>query len=108
VGRPTSRTDWLATIILFGGVFLYCIVGAVRGRLFFPRRHNCDIDVYLSGLAAWSVVAAVLMLWLGVSVRMGLFPQLSPKARTVTEMLLLIAGVAFLFCSGRLPTVAPA
>ena len=103
-----SRTDWLASTAIFGGVLLYCVVGAARGRLFLPHHHSYGSDVYLSGLAAWSVVAAVLLMWFGVSVRMGILPQLSPRVRVLVEVLLLIAGVALLMSSGHLPTVIPA
>jgi small basic protein len=108
MNRSASYANWLITIALFGGAALYCLVGAIRGRLFLPHRHSYGADVYLSGLAAWSVVTAVAMLWLGVSIRMGLLPQLSPKARTTIEMLLLVTGVALLFASGRLPTITQA
>ena len=108
MGRPTSRFDWLITTVVFAIPLSYCVVGALRGRLFIPHHRSYGQDVILSGFAAWAVVAALVMLWLGVSIRIGLFPDFSPRIRVVFEMTLLVAGVAMLVASGRLPTVTPA
>jgi hypothetical protein len=84
---------------------LYCLIGAVRGHLFIPGRGGRVAD--FSGAAAWSLVAGLMSLWLGISVRMGLVYPLSATARGVLEMILLAAGLAMLMESGRLPTIVP-
>ena len=105
--RTTSRTDWLVTNTVFGLALLYCSVGAARGRLYVPYRFGDGGGAYLSGLAAWSMAVAMALLWLGVSVRLGLRPTMVSKARAVLETLLLAAGLGLLFASLHLPGVAP-
>jgi hypothetical protein len=106
--RPTSFTDRLVTGTIFGAAFAYCIVGAIRGRLFIPHHRGYGNDVYLSGLAAWSLVTAVVLMWLGISVRLGLVERLTGRARTIVEFSFIVAGVALLLASGRLPTITAA
>jgi len=105
---PPTRTDWLVTAAVFGSLLLYCVVGAVRGKLYIPHHHSYGRDVFLSGFAAWAVVSALGSLWLGIIVRDGFFPNLSPKLRGALVFALFICGVALLLASSRLPSVTAA
>ncbi len=97
--------DWVGVSVVLWAVIAYCIYGAAQGMLFIPHRHSYGHDAYLSGQSAWAIVAGLIIIWLGVSVRMGLFQSLARSPRTVIEMLLLFAGLAMLFLSQRLPTI---
>lgn len=80
-------------LAVFGGIFLYCLYGAVNGTLFIPSR-NGGPGTELSGVAAWAMTAAPLLLYMGVLLRhRALLPNLHITARTVLELGLLAAGV---------------
>ena len=92
---------------IFAPVFLYCLYGAARSHLTIPHRHKPGFAIY-SGPAAWALVFAITCLWLGVSIRIGLFDIQDPKARIRFALALLLLGVASLYGSGFLPTITHA
>jgi len=106
--KSTSRFDWIVVNLIFGVPFVYCLVGAASGHLFLPHGRGRGGDVVLSGPAAWSMVAGVTLLWIGLSVRLGLLRLLPDSARKIVEMIILFAGVALLFASSKLPGVVAA
>jgi hypothetical protein len=104
MARGTSKRGLLLLCALFGGAALYCLLGALRGRLFVGSRFPGH-DAVLSGIAAWALFLAVLLLWLGIAVRLG-FTPLPIKRRVFWELVFLVMGIVLVAAavSGYLPT----
>ena len=102
--RPTSsrRFDVLAAAAVFGVPFTWCLHGALRGELFLGRYAFFGTDTPVADLLAWAFTTALGLLWLGVSLQMGLVPRLTERARCAWATGLILLGVAILLFSARL------
>lgn len=90
--RPLQRHEHVLLAALFGGAFLYLLLGAIEGELIIPSRRGPD--VVMSGMPAWLLVTMPLLFYIGILVRhQNLLPQLSPGHRTVVELSFLWAGI---------------
>jgi hypothetical protein len=96
--RPLSPRDHVVLSVIFGGLFLYLLYGAVVGDQFIPYKRG-EGGLHLHGVHAWMVTACPAVLYLAVLVRHGLFQALPRWGRTSLEFSLLLSGVA-LFVGG--------
>lgn len=80
------RDQWLVAIAV-AGALAYVIFGASSGDLFLPLGRG-GTEFHLSGLAAWLFVPVVLLIWLGVLARAGLFHRLRATPRILVEICL--------------------
>jgi hypothetical protein len=101
--RASNRDLWVVAAV-FGSACLYCLYGALQNHLMIPGRYKPGSAIY-AGPAAWTFFIAVVCLWLGVSVRIGLPSIRNPRARIGVEFALLFIGVAGIYGAGYLPTV---
>lgn len=99
--RPLRLHEHLLMLALFGGLFVYFIIGALSGDLYIPGRRGPG--VHLDGIAAWLFVAAAPLLYAAILVRhQNLFPSIAVRSRTAVEFILLFGGVgAMLVGIGR-------
>ena len=102
--RSSRRRDLSVCAAVFGPAFLYCLYGAAQNHLVIPGRYKPGSAIF-SGPAAWTFVLGVVCLWLGVSIRIGLFNIRDPRARLSFELTLLLLGVAGLYGAHFLPTI---
>lgn len=99
--RPLRLHEHVLLVALFGGAFLYLLVGAITADLFIPGRRGPG--VVMSGIPAWLLVIAPPLWYSGILVRhQNLWPELSPKHRTIVELSLLAAGVCSMLLGFRL------
>jgi hypothetical protein len=85
--------------IVLGGLFMYCVQGALVGDLVIHLRNSPD--VHLHGLAAWLDTLVPVLISAALSVRGGLIEFSSDTARRATELALLIgAGALFVVVPG--------
>lgn len=98
----------LAAAVVFGAPSLYCIVCAIRGRLLLGHHLYGAAGSAAWGPGLWGVAAGLGAAWLGVSLRLGLAPRLTPARRKTSAGGLIVTGAAMLFLSARLlgPMVA--
>lgn len=104
---PMRPHEHVFTLVLFGGLFLYCLHGAVVGALFVPSRHGSG--AVLSGTPAWALSAAPLLFYAGILVRHGTLLRChSGAARLAVELGLLAAGIGFMLLAVAPPGAAAA
>ena len=102
--RSSRRRDLSICAAVFGSAFLYCLYGAVRSHLVIPGRYKPGSAIF-AGPAAWTLVLGVVCIWLGVSIRIGLFSIHDRRVRLSFELTFLLLGVAGLYGAGFLPTI---
>ena len=102
--RPTRsrRFDVFAAAAVFGVPFTWCLHGALRGELFLGRYAFFGTDTSVAGLIAWAFTTALGLLWLGVSLQVGLVPRLTERARCAWASGLIMVGVSILLFGARL------
>jgi len=98
----SRRFDVVAAAAVFGVPFTWCLHGALRGELFLGRYAFFGTDTPVADLLAWAFTTALGLLWLGVSLQMGLVPRLTERARCAWATGLILLGVAILLFSARL------
>ncbi len=94
--RSLKYHEHALLLILFGGLFVYFLYGAIVGDLFIPARRGPG-GSHLTGVSAWLVVLAPVLIYVAILIRHGLVTQLGSRIRTALELLLLFAGVAALY-----------
>ena len=102
--RGSRRRNLSVCAAAFGAVFIYCLYGAVQSHLAIPVRYRHGLSI-LAGPAAWTFLLGIVCLWLGVSIRIGLFSFRNQRARLIIARTLLFLGIAGLTGAGFLPTV---
>ena len=102
--RPTRsrRFDEIAAAAVFGVPFIYCLQGALRGTLFLGRYAFFGTDTSVAGLIAWAFTTALGLLWLGISLHVGLVSRLTERARCAWASGLIMVGVSILLFGARL------
>jgi len=98
----SRRFDVLAAAAVFGVPFTYCLHGALRGELFLGRYAFFGTDTPVAGLIAWAFTTALGLLWLGVSLQVGLVARLTERARCAWASGLIMVGVSILMFGARL------
>lgn len=89
-----SKHDHIVVLMIFGSLFAYFLYGAVSGDLYIPGKRGPD--VHASGLSAWMITGAPLLMYVGIIVRSGAFLFKSAKIQGSIEILLLLSGIALL------------
>jgi hypothetical protein len=96
---PSERSDadrsrailQIAINIVFGTPFLWCLLGAVRGPLWWGSHQLLGDGIGRDSMLVWAMVAALGALWLGVSL------VLAPvRGRRLAGVLLILTGCALL------------
>jgi hypothetical protein len=90
LGRVRSVLQ-VAINLVFGAPFLWCLVSAVRGPLWWGSHRLLGDGVGRSSTLVWVTAAALGALWLGVSLMLATLP-----ARKAAGVLLVLAGCALL------------
>ena len=101
VHRPLNRIEHAVLAAIFGGLFVYALIGVTQGALYLPARGG---GTHIHGEALWLAVVAPLLMWLGVLVRHGLFRQLNSRARGWVEFACLLLGLGALLMALRFGT----
>jgi hypothetical protein len=103
VRRSPSTLPGLALAAgVFGSPCIYCLRGALEGRLFVGRYAFFGEASSSQGLVAWAVTIALASLWLGVSLQRGLIPRLPERTKHAAVVGVILAGMAILIFSTRL------
>jgi uncharacterized membrane protein len=89
-GRARSVLQ-TAINIVFGFPFLWCLVGAVRGPLWWSTHRLLGDGIGRNFSFVWAMVAALGALWLGVSLMFA-----PARVRRFTGVLLVLTGCALL------------
>jgi hypothetical protein len=83
-------------LVVLGGAFLYLLHGAVSGDLYIPLRRGGG-GTHYSGLPAWLIVVAPLLLYVSILVkRERLMWELPARTRTALTITLYIAALSAL------------
>jgi hypothetical protein len=93
--RPPTRTDWIVVLLIFGGFLAYCLVGAVRGDLYWGGKFHPG--VHLHGWAAWRMALGIALIGAGVVARLLGQGYVRHRRHTTAEFLFIGAGIAVIW-----------
>jgi len=86
------------------GPLAYIVYMAPQNHLMYPGRYKPGSAIY-AGPAAWTFFIAVVCLWLGVSVRIGLPQHSQSEGENRCRVRAFVYRVAGIYGAGYLPTV---
>jgi hypothetical protein len=95
--RTTSFKGWLISNMFLCLLFLLFVFGAVADHLVIPGFRGPI--VILEGKSAWAFVPAFASIWLGQTIRIGMFTFSNRLAKTITEIVFLTTGFGLLLAS---------
>jgi hypothetical protein len=96
--RTTSFKGWLIINVFLCLLFSLFVFGAVTDHLVIPAFRGGPI-VILEGKSAWAFVAAFASIWLGQTIRIGMFTFSNRLAKAITEIVFLTTGFGLLLAS---------
>jgi hypothetical protein len=96
--RTTSFKGWLIINVFLCLLFSLFVFGAVTDHLVIPGFRGGPI-VILEGKSAWIFVVAFASIWLGQTIRIGMFTFSNRRAKTITEIVFLTTGFGLLLAS---------
>jgi hypothetical protein len=96
--RTTSFNGWLIINVFLCLLFSLFLFGAVTDHLVIPGFRG-GTSVILEGKSAWTFVVAFASIWLGQTIRIGMFTFSNLRAKTVAEIVFLTSGFCLLLAS---------
>jgi hypothetical protein len=96
--RTTSFNGWLIINVFLCLLFSLFLFGAVTDHLVIPGFRGSPILI-LEGASAWTFVLAFASIWLGQTIRIGMFTFSSRRRKTIAEIVFLTSGFGLLLAS---------
>jgi hypothetical protein len=101
--RTTSFNGWLIIDLFLCLLFSLFLFGAVTDHLVIPGFRGGTIVILEGQSAAWTFVVGFLFIWLGQTIRIGMFTFPNPRAKTIARIGFSIAifGVLLAYLAWR-------